>query len=223
MGDSNKFEMPTVRYEGHWNGRKGAPDRVSWELMKYTSVEAVVSHGDVSLDSEKLFRYPFLYLWGDQPFPAWSEQRRLRLNRYLSYGGFLLIDSDGCAGDGFDRSIRRELEQIFPGKPLKRLPQDHTAFKSFYLIPSAVGRIIHKPYLEGIDQDDRTMVLYTRNDLGGAWMRDNFGNYLYPTSPGGDRQREMAFRLGVNIIMYSLCVNYKADQVHIPFIIKRRR
>ena len=40
---------------------------------------------------------------------------------------------------------------------------------------------------------------------------------------GGERQREMAFRLGINLAMYALCLDYKADQVHVPFILKKRR
>ena len=64
--------------------------------------------------------------------------------------------------------------------------------------------------------------MYSRHDLGGAWARDNLGNYLHPTVPGGNTQREMAYRLGVNLVMYALCLDYKDDQVHSPFIMRRR-
>ena len=59
--------------------------------------------------------------------------------------------------------------------------------------------------------------------LGGAWARDDFGNYDFPCEPGGEKQRELAFRMGVNFVMYALCLDYKSDQVHVPFIMKRRR
>ena len=66
-------------------------------------------------------------------------------------------------------------------------------------------------------------MLYCQNDLGGAWARDAFGRWEYEVSPGGARQREMAFRLGINLVMYALCLDYKDDLVHTPFILKRRR
>ena len=43
-------------------------------------------------------------------------------------------------------------------------------------------------------------------------------------SPGVARrraQREMACRFGVNLVMYALTGNYKADQVHVPAILER--
>jgi hypothetical protein len=38
---------------------------------------------------------------------------------------------------------------------------------------------------------------------------------------GSDRQREYAFRVGVNIVMYALTGNYKTDQVHVPALLER--
>ena len=76
--------------------------------------------------------------------------------------------------------------------------------------------------LEAITVGDRVAVVYSRHDLGGAWARDNLGNWEHAVEPGGDRQRELALRLGVNIVLYSLCLDYKDDQVHAPFIMRRR-
>jgi hypothetical protein len=77
--------------------------------------------------------------------------------------------------------------------------------------------------MEGITRDGRLVCAYVPNDLGGAWARDDFGNYDFTCEPGGEKQRELAFRLGVNLVMYALCLDYKSDQVHVPFIMKRRR
>jgi hypothetical protein len=44
---------------------------------------------------------------------------------------------------------------------------------------------------------------------------------MFPVSPGGEVQREYAYRAGVNMVMYALSGNYKADQVHVPTILKR--
>ncbi len=59
------------------------------------------------------------------------------------------------------------------------------------------------------------------NDYAGAWATDSLGQPLYPVSPGGERQREMSMRFGVNLLMYALTGNYKADQVHVPAILER--
>ena len=72
------------------------------------------------------------------------------------------------------------------------------------------------------DRSGRAVIVYSQNDLGGAWARDRFGQWVHEVVPGGETQREHAFRLGVNLAMYALCLDYKADQVHVPFIMRRR-
>jgi uncharacterized protein DUF4159 len=64
-------------------------------------------------------------------------------------------------------------------------------------------------------------IFITSNDLASAWAIDERGAPLYPVVPGGDRQRDMAMRTGVNIVMYALTGNYKADQVHVPALLER--
>ena len=59
------------------------------------------------------------------------------------------------------------------------------------------------------------------NDYAAAWAQDDNGRPLYATVPGGERQRELAYRTGINIVMYALTGNYKADQVHVPALLER--
>jgi hypothetical protein len=94
-------------------------------------------------------------------------------------------------------------------------------FRSFYLVTRPVGRVEGPDHLEGVERSGRLAVLYSRHDLGGAYERDNLGNYRHSVVPGGERQREFAFRLGVNVVAYALCLDYKDDQVHAPFIMRR--
>ena len=79
-----------------------------------------------------------------------------------------------------------------------------------------------KPWLEAQVLDGRLAVVYSQNDLGGAWARAELGDWEYDCTPGGEPQRETAFRLGVNLAMYALCTDYKDDAVHLPFILRRR-
>jgi hypothetical protein len=76
--------------------------------------------------------------------------------------------------------------------------------------------------LEAVMHGDRAAVIYSRHDLAGALERDAVGNHTYGVVPGGERQRETAIRLGVNLVLYALCLDYKDDQVHAPFIMRRR-
>ncbi len=215
--------MPTLVYSGSYDRRKGAQERLAWELMKRTSIEAKLEQGEVSIESPEFFKKPVFYMSGDAAFEPFSDEQIARLRRHLQFGGFLFIDGNPDMGSGFDESVRRELKRLFPRLPLQTLPAEHTLFKSFYLLDGRWGRVQRKSFVEGITRDNRTMVVYSQNDVGGAWLRDNFGNWQFPVIPGGEAQREMAFRFGVNLAMYALCTNYKSDQVHIPFILKRRR
>jgi len=224
FGASGKAEFIILEFPGSQSDeRADSLKKLSFELMRRTSVEAKLVHPKISIESDEIFDSPFLFMYGENAFPEWKEEWRLRLARYLNAGGFLFIDSDSSKGDGFDKSIRRELAAAFPGKPLKKLEPEHTVYKSFFLLKEQAGRLINKPYLEGLDADDRSPVIYSQNDITGAFLTDAFGNYKFDVTPGGETQREMSMRYGVNIIMYALCVNYKSDQVHIPFILKRRR
>ena len=136
--------------------------------------------------------------------------------------GFVLVDDASPETRSFDGAIRRALARAFPRTPLRPLPTTHTLFRSFYLLRRAEGRVRRTEPLEAITVGERVAVLYSRHDLGGAWARDNLGSWRHSVVPGGEEQRERAIRLGVNIVMYALCLDYKDDQVHAPFIMRRR-
>ena len=167
---------------------------------------------------------PLLYLAGDRSFPAFSDEEVSRLRRHVQAGGFLVVDSaEGHPGGGFDQSVRALVGRLFPTEPLEKLADDHVIYKSFYLLRAPAGRVLAVPYLEAVMHDGRAAVVYCQNDLGGAWARDEFGQWEHEVFPGGEQQREMAFRLGVNLALYATCLDYKTDQVHVPFILRRRK
>lgn len=226
IGASSKFRFGQLALGSSWNPRPNALRRLAWELQKRSSVEVELEASKVTLTSDKLHETPFLYFAGDRAFDLPPTAAIEALRRYLTFGGFLLIDSaEGSTDGAFDQSVRKLLEAVFPrpGKNLEIIPPDHVAFKSFYLLDRPLGRLAISPALEGIIRDDRLVAGYVANDLGGAWARDDFGNFDFPCEPGGEQQRELAFRFGVNLAMYALCLDYKTDQVHVPFIMKRRR
>jgi len=212
-----------LQHGGRWNPRPSALRRLGWELARRTSIETTPDPVPLRLEAPGLHRHPWLYLAGDGPMPPLGEPERAALRRHLQYGGFLLVDAaDGSEGGGFDGSVRAELARVLPAAPLKPVPQQHVLYKSFYLLDRQGGRTLVKPWLEAQSLDGRLAVVYSQNDLGGAWARSELGDWEYPCSPGGEPQREQAFRLGVNLAMYALCTDYKDDAVHLPFIMKRR-
>jgi hypothetical protein len=205
----------------------GALRRLLWEIEKRTSIEVQPEAVLVHLgDDVELHRHPLLYWSGDGAFTLPSEDDLFRLRRHLTMGGMLILDSaEGRAGGGFDQSVHALVAKLFPSQPLTRLSEDHVLYRSFYLLRVPAGRVIAQPYLEAIligGPSGRAAIVYSQNDLGGAWARDRFGQWLHEVVPGGEAQREQAFRLGVNLVMYALCLDYKSDQVHVPFIMRRR-
>ena len=199
---------------------------MAWELAKRTDVDVELEPVVVTPTSETLHESPFLYLTGDRAVELPSAAGIEALRRFLTFGGFMMIDSaEGSTDGAFDASVRKLITAIFPSpaKGLEIVPADHVVYKSFYLLDKPVGRLAIAPAMEGITRDGRLVCCYAPNDLAGAWARDDFGNYDYRCEPGGERQRELSFRMGVNLVMYALCLDYKSDQVHVPFIMKRRR
>ena len=223
LGETSLFDVRSVLYDGgHPHPRESAPRRLAWELRRRTSIEPSLTPSSARLDDAAIFETPFLYWSGDVAFPELSDAEVIGLRRFLTFGGFVLIDDASPDEGGFDASIRRELSRALPTHRLSELPNDHTIYRTYYLLDRPVGRVEGPEHLEGITIGDRVALVYSRHDLGGAWARDNLGNWEHTVAPGGDAQRELAIRLGVNLAMYALCLDYKDDQVHAPFIMRRR-
>jgi len=230
IGRGSKFRFGQLQLinSSTWNPRPGALHRLAWEIDKRTSINIDLEPATVTPLSDTLHETPFLYLTGNRNFELPTARAIESLRRFLTFGGFLLIDSaDGSKESAFDGSVRKLVSAVFPAsgelKGLTAIAADHVVYRSFYLLDRPVGRLATAPTMEGVFRDGRLVCAYTANDLGGAWMRDDLGNYDFPCEPGGEQQRELAFRLGVNVVMYALCLDYKSDQVHVPFILKRRR
>jgi hypothetical protein len=218
-----QFVFAQIKYRGgDWNPHPLSVTPLIEELMARTSVEAATAKHEATLTDRDLFNYPFLYLAGKYEFDPFSQDEVETLRRFLSYGGFLLIDDAlGQQGYGFDKSVRREMQRVFPGNEFKRLPPGHAALRSYYLMRQIGGVRMVSPNLEGITIGTSTPVIYCLNDLGGAWERDQLGKWTNACTPGGEAQRKDAFHLGINIILYAMTENYKDDLIHVPFIRRR--
>ncbi|MGM0555406.1 MAG: DUF4159 domain-containing protein [Myxococcota bacterium] len=225
MGEDERFTIAKLQYASSgWDPRSSALRRMLLEVEKRTSIKVRTDIPVVTPDSKDMYSQPFLSMSGESAYGALAPEAVENLRTYLKAGGFLLIDSAEGVRDGpFTRSARRTIERVLPDQKLAPIPKDHVLYKSFYLIDTPVGRVSATDEMMGVFEDDRLLVVLSPNDLMGAWARDNFGNWEYSVAPGGQRQRELAFRMGINLAMYALSINYKADQVHVPFILRRRQ
>ena len=226
IGPGAKLQIGQLQFGSAPPPRPRALARLAWELDKRTSIDVDLDTPVVTPAGDKLHQTPMLYMAGDREFPQPSTDGLEALRRFLTFGGFLVIDSaEGSTDGAFDRSVRTLVGGLFPqpGPGLELVATDHVVYRSFYLLDRPLGRVALSPVMEGVTRGGRLIVAYVQNDLGGAWSRDNFGNYDFPCVPDGERQRELAFRMGVNLVMYALCLDYKTDQVHVPFIMRRRR
>lgn len=223
FGERSLFHFAQLRYEGTWNPNPTAGAELMRFVGRYTSIRVAPTRQEVRLNDPQLFYYPFLYLTGCETLPEFSDEEIRRLRRYLVFGGLLLIDDCLANPEGpFLRSARALIKRVFPNEALAKLPGNHTLFQTYFLLEEIGGRRMAGD-LEAVLIDDRAAVVVSPNDLGGAWARSYDGGYVHECLPGGERQRQMAYRVGLNIVMYSLTVDYKKDQVHLPFILKRRR
>ena len=201
-------------------------------LRQRTAVEPGAPIG-VDVEADELAFFPMLY-WAVSTRQRPPSDRALeKLNQYLRSGGTILFDTrergDFATGApaGFGPA-GRHLRVLLRGLDIPMLipvPRDHVLTRAFYLISDFPGRWTGgRIWVErrgGRHNDGVSSVVIGANDWAAAWAVDQFGNAMFPAVPGGERQREMAYRFGVNWAMYALTGNYKTDQVHVPAIIER--
>jgi hypothetical protein len=217
-------------------------------LTLFLAQRTALEPGDpVGLDParDELAFFPLIY-WPVSPGAAKPSQAALeKIDGYMKRGGTVLFDTrdavDAPLGPGGEmrgpgmvalRSILSSLD--IP--ELEPVSHDHVLTKTFFLLRDFPGRFTTgQLWVEALPADNEdeeqsrparagdgvSSILITSNDLAGAWALRPDGQPLLPLVPGEARQREFAFRAGVNIVMYALTGNYKADQVHIPALLER--
>jgi hypothetical protein len=213
-------------------------------LAQRTALEA----GDpVGVDParDELAFFPLIY-WPVVPgAPKPSQSALNKIDAYMKQGGTILFDTrdaiDALPGAGGESRTpgMQELRTILSSLDIPELepvPHEHVLTKTFYLLHDFPGRFTTgQTWVEALPRDENddvasrparggdgvSPIIITSNDLAGAWAIQPDGQPMLPLSPGEPRQREFAFRAGVNIVMYTLTGNYKADQVHAPALIER--
>jgi hypothetical protein len=213
-------------------------------LAQRTALEA----GDpVGVDParDELAFFPLIY-WPVVPGAPKPPQEAIdRIDAYMKQGGTVLFDTrdaieappgeNGASQTPGMQALRNILSSLDIPE-LEPVPREHVLTKTFYLLRDFPGRYdTGQTWVETLPREDDedaashparggdgvSPIIITSNDLAGAWAIRPDGQPMLPLSPGEPRQREFAFRAGVNIVMYTLTGNYKADQVHAPALIER--
>ncbi|GLQ05726.1 DUF4159 domain-containing protein [Sneathiella chinensis] len=211
-------------------GLEGLSDK----LRRRTAVEAA-SPLAIDIEENELLFFPLVYWPVTLDFPALSDKAIARINSYLKGGGTILFDtrnqySVGIPdGSGLGSAENRKLAEMLGNLNIPRLvpiAPDHVLTRSFYLMQTFPGR-----YSDGqlwvedtsgtAGNDGVASVIIGSNDWAAAWAEGPDRRPLAAVIPGMERQREFAFRFGINLVMYTLAGNYKADQVHVPAILER--
>ena len=202
---------------------------LSWALRARTAIEAGPPAAiDPAVD--ELAFFPLIYWPATDGGPPPGDIALARVDAWLRRGGLILFDTrDGSPSMRAAETPRGDrLRRMLRGlniPPLRPVPPDHALTRAFYLIDRFPGRWdggdVWVERYEGGVNDGVSSIVVGGNDYAAAWARDADGFPLYPVVPGVDRQREWALRFGINLAMYALTGNYKADQVHIPAILRR--
>ncbi|WP_298559083.1 DUF4159 domain-containing protein [uncultured Aliiroseovarius sp.] len=211
---------------------------LSDQLFLRTSVEPARPVG-VDVEVDDLSVYPLLYWPMTETTPIPSSDATLRLKRYLAAGGLILFDTRDAGAGGNSPASRRLRAVALPlNLPLlDQVPHDHVLTRSFYLLQEFPGRNRGPVWAEAPPpnaeraegmpfrnlNDGVTPVIVGGNDWASAWAIREDGRPMFPVGRGqaGERQREMAVRFGINLVMHVLTGNYKSDQVHVPALLER--
>lgn len=173
--------------------------------------------------------FPLLYWVVSAEAPQPDAQAVAALNTFMRQGGIILFDTrDEGTGEGFAPGARLALRRVTRDlaiPPLAPVAEDHVLKRAFYLLPDLPGRFAGGQVWVARDQDRAndsvSPVIIGGHDWASAWAIDARGNAPFAVIPGGARQRTLAYRFGVNLVMYALTGNYKGDQVHVPAILER--
>lgn len=210
-------------------------------LRQRTAMEPPLEPVGVRIESDELAFFPLLYWPVVSNFSDLDDETKEKIDAFLKQGGTILFDTQdyqsAVQGSVLSQG-NQNLQQLLDGLDvpvLEPVPEDHVLTKSFYLLQDFPGRWsggrlwvearrrINNGATDGPSHsyDGVSSIIIGSNDYAAAWAEDASGRAMAATVPGGARQRELARRFGVNLVIYVLTGNYKADQVHVPALLER--
>jgi len=224
MGQSGAFgaRRLTTGRNARTSVRDSGCARWGWELVRRTSAPARLTPGLVAADDPALLEEPFVVWSGEDDIGALSQAELRGIEAFIRLGGVLIVDDSRPELGQFGAAARREIRRVLADAPVTTLSPAHVIFKSFYLVARPQGRILGPERVDAIVRGTTAQVLFLSCDLLGALASRTDGTFLFPTDPNSPRHRELAVRFAVNLAMYVLCSDYKDDQVHAAWLMRRR-
>lgn len=201
----SEFFFTRLQYEsGDWDTDQRMPSNLLNSLIEYTTLPVNTVENVVPLSSEEVFNCPFCYISGHK-LVQFTRDERNNFKRYVENGGFIFADDCNHDIDGlFAKSFERQMEDIFGASSLKKIPNDHRVYRSFFEFdgPPTTSQelngwgddIVHD-YLKAIEVDNRVGVLYSNKDYGCEWDYDFRNKRWYKIDNT---------RFAVNIVMYAI-------------------
>ena len=200
------FFFTRLQYEsGDWDVDQRMPSNVLHSLVQYTTLEVDTRENIIPLGSPEVFQCPFCYLSGHKLVQFTPDERK-NFETYVKNGGFVFVDDCNHDIDGlFARSFERQMADIFGPDALKKIPNDHPLYSSFFEFddgPPTTSQelngwgddLVHE-YLKAVEIDGRIGVLYSNKDYGCEWDYDFRNKRWYKNDNT---------RFSVNIVMYAL-------------------
>ncbi len=196
--EAGTIQIARLHYDGGGDWYCDPSSLSNWLELLRTRVHLPAAEHDktVTLDSEDLYKYPFLYMSGHGRV-ALSDREAGQLRRYLDAGGFLYADDNY----GMDHSFRAMVAQVFPDEKLVPVPAGHPIYHCWYDLPGLPK--IHRHDGEpaqgfGVFRHGRLVLFYSYSS--------DIGDGLEDPDVHGDPPavREAAAQMAVNIMMYAL-------------------
>ena len=206
IAPNNKFFFTRLQYEsGDWEVDQRMPSNILNSLVEYTTLKVDTRENIIALSSDDIFQCPFCYLSGHK-LVQFTKKERENFEKYVKNGGFVFVDDCNHDIDGlFAKSFEQQIEAIFGPKALKKIPNDHELYSTFFKFedgPPTTSQelngwgddIVHE-YLKAIEINGRIGVLYSNKVYGCEWDYDFRNKRWYKNDNT---------QFGVNIIMYAL-------------------
>jgi hypothetical protein len=202
----SKFFFTRLQYNsGDWNTDQRMPSNILHSLIQYTNIEVDIEERIIPLSSKKIFKSPFCYLSGHK-LVEFSKEENKHFITYINNGGFIFVDDCNHDIDAlFAKSFERQMEKSFGKSALKKIPNNHPIYSSFFTFKNGPpvssqelngwgDDIVHN-YLKAIEINGRIAVLYSNKDYGCEWDYD-FRNKRWLSIDNT--------KFAVNIILYAL-------------------
>lgn len=204
----SKFTFARIKYRsGDWDTGQRMPSNLLNSLVEYTTIPINIEEKVVELSANELFLYPFTYLSGHK-LVQFDQQEKANFKKYVENGGFMFVDDCNHDIDGlFARSFEAQMSLIFGPAALKKIPNTHEIYHSFFKFEKGPpttsfelngwGDDLVHDYLKAVEVNGRIGVLYSNKDYGCEWDYDFRNKRFYA---------EDNTKFGVNIIMYAMGV-----------------